>query len=125
MLLEQALADGRLKPQPPNPSEISRLLSMAERDFADAAVIGLSTDRRFSIAYGGALLLATVILRANDCRTASGAGGHHWLTIALVPELMGPEQAERSDFLDRCRRLRNKADYDGIDVVRASDATGC
>jgi hypothetical protein len=122
MLLDQVLNDGRLKRQPPSPSEVARLLSVADRDFADANVPGLSADRRFAIAYGGALLLASVVLRASGYRAASDSGGHHWLTIALLPELMGDSQAERSSYLDRCRRLRNKADYDGIDIVRSADA---
>jgi hypothetical protein len=84
-------------------------------------VPGLSIDRRFTTAYNAALQLATVVLRASGYRTSSTASGHHWLTWALLPDLMGPEQADRRTFLDSCRRARNQADYDRIDAVSAED----
>lgn len=105
MLLNECLSDGRLKPQPANHAEIARLLAVADRDLADANVRGVSIDRRFATAYNAALQLATVVLRASGYRTSSAAAGHHWVTLALLPELMGPEQA----------------DYDRIDVVSKQD----
>jgi hypothetical protein len=117
MLLNDSLSDGRLKPQTADRAEIERLLAVADRDVADANVKGLSVDRRFATAYNAALQLATVALRASGYRTSSSSAGHHWLTLALLPELMGPEQAQRRTFLDSCRRARNQADYDRIDVV--------
>jgi|BarGraIncu01121A_1022015.scaffolds.fasta_scaffold01073_6 hypothetical protein len=121
MLLNECLSDGRLKPQPANHAEIARLLAVADRDLADANVRGVSIDRRFATAYNAALQLATVVLRASGYRTSSAAAGHHWVTLALLPELMGPEQADRRSFLDSCRRARNQADYDRIDVVSKQD----
>jgi len=38
------------------------MFKLVERDLADAAVEGLSTDRRFLIAYEAVLNLATIVL---------------------------------------------------------------
>ncbi len=87
----------------------------------DANITGLSVDRRFATAYAAALQLATVVLRASGYRASSRSGGHHWRTISLLPELMGPEQQSRRLYLDSCRRARNEADYDRIGVVSESE----
>lgn len=94
---------------------------MVDRDLADSNVPGLSRDRRFATAYGAALQLATVVLRASGYRTSTGAGGHHWRTIKLLPELIGVDQKGRTAYLDSCRRARNQADYDRIDVVSQAE----
>jgi hypothetical protein len=116
-LLEQ----GRLYRQPPNRREIARLLAVADRDLADANVGGLSLDRRFATAYSAALQLATVVLRASGFRTSSASAGHHATTLSVLAELMGPVQSDRATYLDACRRTRNQADYDRIDVVSEPD----
>lgn len=87
----------------------------------DANITGLSVDRRFATAYAAALQLSTVVLRASGYRASSGSGGHHWRTISLLPELMGPNQQTRRLYLDSCRRARNEADYDRIGVVSESE----
>lgn len=120
MDLEQNLAAGRLRRLEPSRSEIGRLLAVADRDIADASLRGLSADRAFSTAYSAALSLATLVLRASGYRTSSDSG-HHWLTIGVLPELMGPAQRDRATYLDTCRRSRNQADYDMVNVVSKAD----
>jgi hypothetical protein len=117
MSLTNWLADGSIRRQAPAPKEIQALLAVADRDLADANLQGLSRDRRFATAYGAALQLATVVLRASGYRTSANVGGHHWRTIKLMPEFMGAGQNDRVAYLDSCRRARNQADYDRIDVV--------
>jgi hypothetical protein len=111
------LDDGLVKRQAASRAEIQEILAVADRDLADADVSQLSLDRRFATAYGAALQLATIVLRASGYRTSSSAGGHHWRTIALLPELMGPGQAQRAAYLDSCRRARNTVDYDRAQVI--------
>jgi hypothetical protein len=119
--LESWLADGSIKPHEPSRSEIQRLFAVVDRDLKDANISGLSVDRRFATAYSAALQLATVVLRASGYRASSRSGGHHWRTISLLPELMGPDQQTRKLYLDSCRRARNEADYDRIGVVSESE----
>ena len=121
MDLEHWLADGSIKVHKPSRTEIQRLLAVADRDLRDANVRGLSVDRRFATAYAAALQLATIPLRASGYRASSSAGGHHWRTISLLPTLMGEQQRARKVYLDSCRRARNEADYDRIDVVSEED----
>jgi len=56
------LAEGQLRTHKANKEEIQGLLEIALRDLNDAAIPSLSTDRRFLIAYEGALSLATIPL---------------------------------------------------------------
>jgi hypothetical protein len=117
MNLSNWLEEGLIKRQAPDSKEIARLLAVADRDLADANVPGVSVDRRFATAYAAALGLSTVVLRASGYRTSSSSTGHHWRTISLLPELMGPGQRARRAFLDSCRRARNAADYDHVGVA--------
>lgn len=119
--LESWLADGSIKIHTPSHPEILRLLAVADRDLKDANLKGLSVDRRFATAYAAALQLATVVMRASGYRASANVGGHHWRTISLLPQLMGPEQQERGVYLDSCRRARNEADYDRTGVVSESE----
>jgi len=119
--LSEWLDEGRVKRQRADRAEIQRLLAVVDRDLTDADVSRVSLDRRFATAYSAALQLATIVLRASGLRTSSATPGHHWVTLVLLPELMGPAQVDRRTFLDSCRRARNQADYDRIDVVSQSD----
>lgn len=38
-----------------------------------------------------------------------------------MAEFMGPDHTDRARFLDVCRRSRNQADYDRVDVVSRDD----
>jgi hypothetical protein len=58
--LRRYLDSGRLKRQPTSRSEIESLFKVVDRDLADAAVTGISADRRFATAYNAALQLATI-----------------------------------------------------------------
>lgn len=120
MSLSDWLADGTVKRQATRASEIERLFALVDRDLADASIPELSVDRRFTAAYGAALELATIVVRASGYRVSSSAPGQHFKTIALLPQLMGDSQRERREYLDSCRRARNEASYDRINVV--SDA---
>ena len=68
--------------------EIADLLAVAERDLSDAHLPALSLDRKFAIAYSGALQMATIVLAASGLR-AVAQRGHHVVTWQVLPELMG------------------------------------
>ncbi len=56
MTLSQWASNGWLRPHQPTPQEIADLLSIVERDLADARS-DISADWRFGIAYNAALKL--------------------------------------------------------------------
>jgi hypothetical protein len=117
MLLRDWLASGDLQQWSATREELDRLFEIARRDRADAALGDLSLDRRFATAYEAALALATVVLRASGYRTRGSSSGHHWLTFALLTELMGPEAESRSRYLQACRRKRHQATYERAGVA--------
>jgi hypothetical protein len=99
-----------LRPHRTSRREIEDLLRLAERDVRDAAVEGLSTDRRFMIAYESDVALATIPLYAEGFRT-QGAGHHQTIFLAL-PLIMGGASAELAEYFDTCRSKRNVGAYD-------------
>ena len=119
--LDDLLAGGRLKRHSPSPSETGDLLALAARQLADAATKGLSPDGCFAAAYSAAITLATVVVRAGAYRVADGPG-HHRLTTALLPVLLGDGQRRGATYLDACRRKRNVAQYDRADTISPDES---
>jgi hypothetical protein len=91
-----------------------------ERDLKDAEVPGLSSDRRFAIAYNAALQLATVVLYAEGYR--STGTGHHHTTFRFLGQTTIPNKEAWADYFDACRRKRNLADYMGVGYVSETEA---
>ncbi len=119
--LDDLLADGQLKRHSPSPAETGDLLALAERQLADAATTGLSPDGRFAAAYGAAITLATLVVRASAFRVAD-ASAHQRLTIALLPVFLGDGQRRGATYLDACRRKRNVAQYDRADTISPAES---
>lgn len=117
MSLRDWLGDGSVRELPSSSTEIARILALVDRNLHDAGVVGLSQDRQFSLAYEAALDLCTIVVRASGYRVASSSTGHHWKTITLMSELMGPNDRSRSRYLDSCRRARNHSTYEQVGTV--------
>ena len=120
MNLERLLAQGRLRPHSTTKEEIQEMLRIAMRDLEDAVVQGLSSDRRFFIAYEAALTLATIPLYCSGYETHGR--GHHWMTFLLFPEVMSSEIRELADYFDLCRTKRNIGTYDRGGQISQSEA---
>jgi hypothetical protein len=80
---------------------VADLLGLVNRDVSDAMIPGLSTDRRFLIAYEAALKLATIPLYCAGYETHGR--GHHWLTFKILPDVMGPAFTDLAEYFDVCR----------------------
>jgi uncharacterized protein (UPF0332 family) len=119
MTLVNFLADGRLRRHSATAKEIRDLLKLVDRDFHDADLLGLSTDRAFSSAYNAVLQLATIVVRAAGYRTSGVA--HHWTTFQVLPLILDSCDLERADYFDSCRRKRNRADYDAVGLISESE----
>ena len=119
MTLKELSAESRLRKHTTSPREIADLLRVVDRDMADACILQLSTDRRFATAYNAALQLATIVLHAAGYQ-ASGAG-HHWTTLHVLPEILGPRAVSRTDYLDGCRTKRNVTDYDRAGEISTAE----
>ena len=120
MNLEDLLSQGRLRRRNASKGEIRGLLQVADRDLQDAAVPGLSSDRRFLIAYEAALTLATVPLRCAGYE--SHGKGHHWTTFQALPHTMGDDLQDLCDYFESCRNKRNVGAYDRSGAISRSEA---
>ncbi len=120
MNLQNWLNEDRLQRHNTSPKEVEDLLKVVDRDLADAAIQEISADRRFATAYNAALQLATIVLYASGYR--AGKSGHHWVTLKVLPEVMGPEAQERADYFNSCRSTRHVTDYDRAGVVSEAAA---
>lgn len=114
MTLQDWLESGHLRAHKSNSREIVQLLAVSDRDLADARVKGLSTDRRFAIAYTAALLAATAALAASGYRAFEV--GHHYWTIQSLAFTMKLD-AKTIEKFDMFRKKRNISGYERIDMV--------
>jgi hypothetical protein len=116
------LESGALRRHRASRQEVADLLDVVERDLGDARATVISLDRRFATAYSAALQLATVVLAASGYR-AVAQRGHHAVTLQALPAIIGDVVRDVAVYLDSCRSLRNRGDYDRVGVVSASDVT--
>ena len=100
-------------------SEIDDLRAVIQRDLADAAIVGLSDDRRFATVYNAALQIGKMLLASSGYRT-SGLG-HHQTTIEGIEIALGNPGKPYAALFDACRRKRNMVDYDMSGIVTGTE----
>jgi hypothetical protein len=110
---------GLLRRDAPTRDRIARVFGVVDRDLADAAR-DLSPDGRFNLAYNAALQLCAIVLLAEGWRAEKVRA--HYLTIAALPKILGPEWQDGADYLDACRAIRNGLDYDAAGRVGLREA---
>lgn len=101
-------------------SAISKLIQIAERDIREAQKCD-ETDWQFAIAYNAALQLATIAIRASGYRATTKVG-HHWVTFAILPDILGDPFIETARYFDECRVKRNVSEYCEIGTISPSEA---
>ena len=102
-----------------SPQEIADLLAVANRDLADCEVTGLSSDARLSLAYNGALQVATVALAACGYRAARER--HHHTVIQSLTHTIGAHAELIAEF-DQFRKKRNTSGYERAGSVSEQEA---
>jgi hypothetical protein len=90
------------------------------RDLKDAALLDLSADRRFAIAYNAVLQLATMVIACSGYRVRGI--GHHHTTFEALELAMGPSITAHAVYFDTCRRKRNLVDYDVAHIITETEA---
>ena len=101
------------------PQEIADLLAVADRDLADCKVTGLSPDARLSIAYNGALQIATAALAA--CGYRATRDRHHHTVIQSLTFTIGAHAELVAEF-DQFRKKRNISGYERAGSVSEREA---
>jgi hypothetical protein len=118
---QQWLAKGDLKRHQTSKQEIDNLRDLITRDLADAAIVGLSADRRFATAYNAALQTATIAIACSGYRV-SARSGHHKVSFEAATVAIGTAAVALSDYFDTCRRKRNFIDYMTSSVATDTEA---
>ncbi|MGD0827124.1 MAG: hypothetical protein ABSA09_03445 [Desulfobaccales bacterium] len=119
MTLQQWANNGWLTPHTTSAQEIANLLTIVDRDLADAAG-EISTDARFGIAYNGALTLCMMLLYAAGYRAAKG-GHEHYRPIQALPFILGAKYKSEAVYLEACRKKRHIVEYDSAGVATEDD----
>jgi hypothetical protein len=118
---QQWLAKGDVKTHQTSKQEIDNLRALIARDLADAAVIGLSADRRFATAHNAALQTGTIAIACSGYRV-SARSGHHKVTFEAAGVAIGREADALADYFETCRRKRNVIDYMASSVATDTEA---
>lgn len=97
-----------LRPEPPDPQEILRLIAVAETWLSDSSRSDLSPEAKFVLAYGSAHAVCVAALRRLGYRT-----GKRYLVFQLLPTTLGlgPEVWR---VLDKAHERRNLLEYEGM-----------
>jgi hypothetical protein len=111
MSFEKWVEYGWLRADPASRDEIKSLMTIVDRDLKDAAVSGVSDDRRFEAAYNAARTCATVALRASGYRVATNQPGHHARTIDSLPLTIGADE-KLVRKMKSLSQKRNATSYD-------------
>src|SRR5580658_1662132 len=123
MIWKKLLAEHKVHAHSTSKKELDALRAVITRDLSDAAVKGLSEDRRFATAYNAALQTAKMAIACAGYRLAS-TQGHHRLTFDGARLALGASAARSLDFFEACRRKRNVIDYDQSSVASETEAKG-
>ena len=109
--LDNLVAAGQLKPEPPSASEIDGLMRSGEARLRDAGREELSLESRFDLAYNAAHALALAALRRHGYRSEN----RYIVFQVLVHTLTLP--AEQWRIVENAHRKRNFMEYEGIAEV--------
>jgi hypothetical protein len=116
MTLEAWREAGLLVSHEATQEEIADLFAVAETDLRDAAIAGLSPERKLGCAYGAILSAARAALHAAGYRVPKSTSHHHYTiqslryTVGLTPSIVLQIEA--------LQKKRNTADY-----VRVGDVS--
>ena len=89
--------------------EVAELFALVERDLADSAIDGLSSDWRISIAYNAVLQLASLALAAEGYRPGRERAHERAIRSLVLTIDADPGFVET---LDAIRRKRNLTNYE-------------
>jgi uncharacterized protein (UPF0332 family) len=121
MSWKRLLAEHKIHSHTAGKQELDGLRALVERDLTDAALTGLSADRRFATAYNAALQTAKMAVACAGYRIAS-TPGHHRLHFEAARIALGSNAEHFLDYFETSRRKRNIIDYDYASVATETEA---
>ena len=112
--LENLVAGGTLKPEPPSPAEIEGLIRSGETRLHDAENENLSIESRFDLAYNAAHALSLAALRWHGYRPDK-----RYIVFQVLAHTLSMPAAQWR-ILEDAHRRRNVIEYEGlVDVDQA------
>ena len=96
--------------------QILQLLSIVDRELADAGIAAVSADGRFTHAYNAALTLCRIALLAAGYRVSKG-GGARFTRNLVVSLTLGDSHKDIQLFLSACTKKRGQEMYTHAGVV--------
>ena len=120
MSWQSLLQAQKIKSHKTSRQELDDLRDVVERDLQDAAIPGLSSDRRFATAYNAVLQLSKMAIACAGYRVVGS--GHHLTTFEAIEFAMGASVSELASYFDTCRRKRNQVDYDRVNAATETEA---
>jgi hypothetical protein len=103
-------------------AEVRNLLSVVDRELADASVTGLSDDGRFTHAYEAGLRLCKLALHATGFELTKRAPGHHAFWINSLEFTLGDTHKGTLIHLSKSSTLRHTSLYIHAGIVQKQDA---
>lgn len=117
---KELLSNKDVKKHSTSKQEVANLLAVVERDLKDAALKGLSADRRFATAYNAALQLCKISIGCAGYLVSASA--HHQKSFEYAEIAVGKKVNKLIAYFEYCRRKRNTLDYDKAGVVTKEEA---
>ena len=117
----QLLANKDAQKHTTSKPELDNMRELIARDLADAALAGLSADRRFATAYNAALQAANMAIACAGYRITARIG-HHKLSLECATLALGKSAESLTDYFETCRRKRNQIDYTLSHVATEAEA---
>ncbi len=113
---------GEVKSHHTSKQELDKIRALIARDLVgNAALAGLSADRKFATAYNAALQAGKIAVACSGYRV-SAKSGHHAVTFEAARLAIGKQTSSLADYFDACRRKRNVIDYDNSSVATQTEA---
>ena len=102
-------------------NELDSLRRLIARDMKDAALVGLSADRRFATSYNAVLQTANMAIACSGYRVTAKLG-HHQVALDCMRLIFGSSIDPVADYFEACRRKRNVIDYMHSHIASESEA---
>ncbi len=121
MTWTQLLANKDAQQHTTSKQELDNMRELIARDLGDAAVAGVSADRRFATAYNAALQAANMAIACAGYRITAKIG-HHKVSLESAALALGKTAEKLTDYFETCRRKRNQIDYTQSHVATETEA---
>jgi hypothetical protein len=99
MSWQQLSAKGEVKTHLTSKQELDGIRRLIARDLADAALAGLSADRKFAIAYNAVLQSGKIAIACSGYRVSARVG-HHAVTFEAARQAIGTAASSLADYFD-------------------------